>query len=91
MDYHARAKQFAASLTRDRALAILKEIGEAERMMWTERVRGPKASMVIHQIMIDRAHVWVWHEKPGERQPTTAAQPPLATSSIVSQTSLPEL
>ena len=79
MNYHARAKRFTASLPRDRALAILKEIDEAERMMWTERMRGPKAGMVIHQIMMERAHVWVWHEKPGERQPTPPLQPPPAT------------
>ena len=74
MNYHSRAKRFAASLPKDRALAILKEIDEAERMLWTERVRGPKAGMVIHQIMMERAHVWVWHDKPGERQPTTSTQ-----------------
>ena len=82
MNYHSRAKRFAASLPKDRALAILKEIDEAERMMWTERVRGPKAGMVIHQIMMERAHVWVWHDKPGEKQagiPTPPAQPPPAS------------
>ncbi len=79
MNYHARAKRFTASLPRDRALAILKEIDEAEGMMWTERMRGPKAGMVIHQIMMERAHVWVWREKPGERQPTPPLQPPPAT------------
>ena len=46
-------------------LAILIETDEAERLMWTERVRGPKAGMVIHQIMMERAHVWVWHENQG--------------------------
>jgi len=79
LNYHARAKQSTASLPKDSALAILKELGKAERMMWTERVRGPKAGMVIHQIMMEQAHAWVWHEEPGERQPTTAAQPPPAT------------
>ena len=79
MNYHSRAKRFAASLPKDRALAILKEIDEAERMLWTERVRGPKAGMVIHQIMMERAHVWVWHDKPGERQPTMPTQPPPGT------------
>ena len=38
-----------------------------------------KACMVIHQIRMGRAHAWLWHEEPGERQPTTAAQPPPAT------------
>ena len=79
MNYHSRAKRLAASLPKDRALPILKEIDEAERMMWTRRVRGPKAGMVIHQIMMERAHVWVWHDKPGERQPTPPTQPPPAT------------
>ena len=64
MNYHARAKRFAASLPKDRALTILKEIDEAERMMWPERVRGPKAGMVIHQILMERAHAWAWHDKP---------------------------
>ena len=59
MNYHSGANRFTTSLPRDRALAILIEIDEAERMMWTERVRGPKASMVIHQIMMEQAHVWV--------------------------------
>ena len=54
-----RSDLFTTSLPRDRALAILIEIDEAERMMWTERVRGPKASMIIHQIMMGQAHVWV--------------------------------
>ena len=53
MNYHSGANRFTTSLPRDRALAILIEIDEAERMMWTERVRGPKASMVIHQIMME--------------------------------------
>ena len=57
MNYHARAKRFTASLPRDLAPAILEEIDEAERMMWTERVRGPRAGMVIQQIMMERAHV----------------------------------
>ena len=48
-------------------------------MLRTNRVRGPKACMVIHQITMERAHAWLWHEKPEERQPTTAAQPPPAT------------
>ena len=74
-----QSEAFTASLPRDCALALLEEIGEAEGMLWTERVRGPKACMVIHQIMMERAHAWLWHEEPGERQPTTAAQPPPAT------------
>ena len=79
MNYHSRAKRFAASLPKNRALAILREIDEAVRMMWTERVRGPKASMIIHQIMMERAHVWVWHDKPGEKQPREPWQPPPST------------
>ena len=78
-NYHARAKRFTASLPRDRALAILKKTNEAGRPMWTEGVRGPEAGMVIHQIMVERAQAWVWHEKPRERQPTAASQPPPAT------------
>ena len=35
--------------------------------------------MVIQQIVVMWAHVWVWHEKPGEKQPTTPPQPPPAT------------
>ena len=49
MHYHSRAKRFAASLPKDRALAILREIDEAGRLLWTERVRGPKASMITHR------------------------------------------
>ena len=78
-NYHARAKRFTASLPRDRVLAILKKTNEAGRPMWTEGVRGPGAGMVIHQIMVERAQAWVWHEKPRERQPTAASQPPPAT------------
>ena len=37
--------------------------------------------MVIHQIPMERVHVWVWHEKLGGRQPTTLSQPPPATES----------
>ena len=79
MNYYARAKRVTASLPRDLALAIMEEIQEARGTIWIERVRGPKACMVIHQIMMERAHTWLWHEKPGEKQPTTAAQPPPAT------------
>ena len=50
-------------------------------MMWTEKVRGPRAGMVIHQILMERVHVWVWHEKLEGRQPTTLSQPPPATES----------
>ena len=81
MQCHAKAKPSTASLPRDHALAILKEIDEAERMMWTEGVRRPRAGMVIHQIPMERVHVWVWHEKLGGRQPTTLSQPPPATES----------
>ena len=90
MKYHARTKRFTASLPRDRALAILVKIDEAKRMMWTERVRGPRAGMVIHQIVVKRAQVWVWQEKPRERQPHTITA---TTSHQVpsSATSLPEL
>ena len=87
-NYHARLKRFAASLPRDRVLAIPKETDEARgkmvkideaRRRWTERVRGPRACMVIHQIMVERAHFWIGHEKPRERQPTAPSQPPPAT------------
>ena len=81
MNYHAKAKPFTASLPRDHALAILEEIDEAKDMMWTEGVRGPKAGMVIHQILMERVHVWVWHEKLEGRQPETLSQPPPATAS----------
>ena len=35
--------------------------------------------MIIQQIMVVWAHVWAWHENPGERQPATPSQPPPAT------------
>ena len=54
----------------DLAHAILEEIDEVGRMMWTERVRGPRAGMVIQKIMMVRAHAWVWHKEPKGRQPT---------------------
>ena len=79
INYHCRAKRFAASLPKDLAIAILKEIDEAERMMWTEGVRGPKAGMVTHQIMMEQAHAWAWHDKSGEGQPTEPTQPPPAS------------
>ena len=47
--------------------------------MWSERILGPGAGMVIHQIVVEWAHVWVWHEDPRDRQPTTPSQPPPAT------------
>ena len=78
-NYHARAKRFTASRPRGRALAILVEITEAGRMMRSERVRVPRAGMVIHHIVVERADFWVWHEKPRERQPATPSQPPPAT------------
>ena len=34
MNYHTTAKRFTASLPKNLALAILVEIGEAERIMW---------------------------------------------------------
>ena len=40
-----QSERFTTSLPRDRALAILVEIDEAERMMGTERVRGPETGM----------------------------------------------
>ena len=80
-NHHAEAKPFTASPPRDHALAILEEIDKAKDMMWTEEVRGPRAGMVIHQILMKRVHVWVWHEKLEERQPTTLLQPPPAIES----------
>ena len=44
--------------------SLLDEIGEAGKMQWTERVQGPKACRVIHQIRMGRAHDWLWHEEP---------------------------
>ena len=81
MDYHAEAKPFTASLLRDHAFAILEESDEAKDMMWTEGVRGPRASMIIHQILMEQVHVWVWHDKFDGRQPTTLSQPPAAIES----------
>ena len=49
-------------------------------MMWTGGVRG-RAGMVIHQIPMERVHVWVWLEKLEGKQPTTLSQPPPATES----------
>ena len=59
MNYHPRAKRFTTSLARDLEHAILEEIDEVERMMWTERVREPRAGMVIQKIMMERAPAWV--------------------------------
>ena len=47
MSYHARAKRLANRLPKDRALAILEEIDEAERTLWTERVRRPKQAWAV--------------------------------------------
>ena len=79
MSFHARTKRLGNSLPKDRAPAILDELDEAERFMWTKIVRGPKTDLVIHQIIMEHAHVWVWHEKPGKRQPATPTQPQQAT------------
>ena len=48
-----RARRFTIRLPRDRALAILVEFDDAVTRMWTEMVCGPRASMVIHQIMME--------------------------------------
>ena len=69
--YYSRAKRFASTLPRDRALRILQDIDEAERLMWPERTKSQKIGAVIRAVMQERAHVWVWHEKPGERTPRT--------------------
>ena len=50
-------------------------------MMWTEGGRGPRAGMVIHQILMEQVHIWVWHEELERRPPTTLSQPPTATES----------
>ena len=64
IELSCQSEAFTASLPRDCALALLEEIGEAEEMPWTERVQGPKACRVIHQIRMGRAHDWLWHEEP---------------------------
>ena len=79
INYHSRAKRFAASLPRNRAFAILRDIDETERLLWTERARGPKVGMTIHEIMMERAHVWVWHDKSLEMQSTEPTQPATAS------------
>ena len=89
MNYHSRAKRFAASLPKDRALAILREIDEAERMLWTERVRGPKASMIIHQIMMERAHVGSGMTSQGRSSQESRGNHRHLRSFVASQTSLP--
>ena len=60
MAYHARAKRFASTIPCGQAF------DEAERLMWTERVKTNKIGSVIATIYQERAHVWVWHEKPGD-------------------------
>ena len=40
---------------------------------------------------MERAHVWVWHEKLEGRQPETLSQPPPATAPHRQADSLPEL
>ena len=35
--------------------------------------------MIIQQTMMERAHVWVWHDKPGEKQPREPWQPAPST------------
>ena len=57
VNHHSRAEQVAASLPKDQALAILREIDETERMMWAEMVLWPEAGMVIHHTRLERAHV----------------------------------
>ena len=79
MSHHSRAKRFDASLPKDLSLAIFQKIDEALRMLRTERVRGPKAGMVAHQILMERAHAWDWRDKPGKSQPTEPTQPPPAS------------
>ena len=82
MSYHSRAERLAASLPKDRALASFKETDKTEKMRWTERVLRPGAGMVINQIMMERANGWVWHDKPGGRQPTEPTQPTSAAESL---------
>ena len=81
LEYYSRAKRFAATLPRDRALAILRDVDEAERLLWTERTKNQKIGAIIRSTMKERAHVWVWHDKPGARTDSVAgrgkpAEPP---------------
>ena len=67
LEYYSRAKRFANTLPRDRALRILQDVDEAERLMWTERTKSQKVGAIIKSVMKERAHVWVWHDKPGDK------------------------
>ena len=89
INYHSRAKRFAASLPRNRAFAILRDTDETERLLWTERARGPKVDMTIHEIMMERTHVWVWHDKALEMQSAAPPQPATASGRPAMQTSPP--
>ena len=82
LQYYAKAKRFAATLPRDRALKILQEVDEAERLMWTERVKSQKIGAVIQAVSQERAHVWVWHDKPNEPRgrPPPRSEPPARSS-----------
>ena len=55
--YHARAKRFADSVPRDHVLQVRQEIDEAERLMWTERVKLQKIGAVIQVVFQERVHV----------------------------------
>ena len=79
INYHSRAKRFAASLPRNQAFAILRDVDEAERLLWQERVQGPKAGMTIQEIMMERAHIWIEHDRTWVMQPTEPARPAAAT------------
>ena len=62
MDHHSRAKRLAASLPKDQVPVTLREIDDTERMMWTERVLWPRASMVIQHTMMERVHAGLVEE-----------------------------
>ena len=64
---------------------MLREVDEAERLLWTERAKTSKIGGVIAAVSKERAHVWVWHDKPGEssrsgetqhKRPSEPSKPP---------------
>ena len=79
MNYHYRAKRFAASLPKSQSACHPEGNDETESVLWTEKTRAPEAGMIIHHSMMEQARVWVWHDKPGEKQPRESFQPPPST------------
>ena len=87
MSYHLRACRLTADLQGagfPDPIDTVQRIDEAERMLWSDRLRYSSESVgkVIKSVMLEREHVWVWHA------PAVAAQPPPAPRCVLTLSDL---